>query len=306
MRLQAVTFALLLLAAGAGADEKPGGAPLESSKQALKSLQADQAAKSGDATAGRLTDGLPQLSTPVPGAVTPDYSPTGEAMKKERELQRKRAAQKNWLLNGVEKLGRDPKGRTAPAGEDRDVLPKDGEDEADSSDPDDLLTLYTEQKKAEDAKAEARQSTMARNDPIAPFLQGWLGNSPVRGKFFDEFVRKPDTGGEAVTSLGPAESSLTRVAAGLAPADEGIRGSAAATARPNPYLAGLELSALSDRGGGGRIDPSPGASLTLGGSGRTPAAPVGDADPPARPAEKKPSTLAPSDNEKYFPQQKKF
>ncbi len=304
MRLRSATLAVLLLAAAAGAEEQ-GGAPLESSKQALKALQADQASKNS-APAGRIADSLPQVQTPDPGSVPLDLSQTGNARKSERDLKKKRAEQKNWLLDGVDKLGREAKARNRPTGDGRkEAVAGDEEEKPDSSDPDYLLKLYDENKREADLKNSPRQLTTARRDPIAPFLQGWLGNSPVRGKFFDEFVRKPAAPLAPVapgspTETGPGQGMSSTLAA------TGDRPTPASDApQANPYLAAMETTATPDAGGS-RINPALAAPSAFGVSDNSPAVPAVDPPPPARAGEKKSPFQTQADNEKYFPQLKKF
>lgn len=302
MRRRPVTLILLLLAASAAGAEGQGGAPLESSKQALKTLQSDQSANDRAAAAGKLTDGLPRLETPVPGAVAREISPPDDARRKEMDLKNNR--QKNWLLDGVDKLGRDAKSRKQTGKRDR-ASPTDEEEEAlDSSDPDYVLRLYADQKRQAEGKSATRQTVGARNDPIAPFLQDWLGNSPVREKFFDEFVRKTNTGGPTVSSAGLAGTGQRQDWGGTVTV-ENSRGAPASAPQPNPYLAGLESPSAPDPESD-RLNASLTAPTASGDPVVAPTAPAGAPIPAARPAVKKPPLLAPSDNEKYFPQQKKF
>lgn len=300
MRLRPATLALLLLAAAAGAAGQ-GGAPLEASKKALQELQADQAVKPGAKTGdGIKAEDLPQLHTPSPELAAPGPAPRDNRRERDKDP-RKKGTQANWLLDGVDKLGREPRDRNQAGRDSRKDLPEE-EEKPDSSDPDYVLQLYAQQKKEAEAKAEVRQAAKARPDPIAPFLQDWLGNSPVRGKFFDEYVWKSDPGSGSVPAAGPAEAGANQLP------DHALtragRQTAAPTApQPNPYLAGLESPATPETASRGLEALSAGAP----GIGPGPArGPVTEPNPAPRAAEKKPPLLAPSDNEKYFPQQKKF
>ena len=301
MSLRPATLALLLLTAATVGAEEQGGVPLEASKQALKALQADQTAKTGAATTGKLSDGLPQLQTPVPGATPLDFVPLHQS-KADKELKKKKDEQKNWLLDGVDKLSRDSKAKGRLAGDDKKAITVDDDEKSDSSDPDYLLKLYAEQKKEADAKTVARQTSPARSDPIAPFLQGWLGSSPVRGKFFDEFVRNSGAAADPASPVGPANTGGSQFM-GNSIAVDGNRAVAPVTAQPNPYLQGLDSPVMSTAGRNSQSFPG---FLTLGAPAHPPSAAAIDPFLAARPVDKKPPLLAPSDNEKYFPQLKKF
>ncbi len=286
-----------LVATGLGT-EPPSGAPLESAKEELKKLQADQTTKTGPA--GRLTDGLPRIQTPVPGAVQLEV-PTAEKSAKERK--KRVDARKNWLLDGVDKLEKRPGRKDAgrkPTGETE--LPDGKDGEFDSSDPDDLLQLYTEQKKADEAKAGDRKAIPSRVDPFAPFLQGWMQTSPARGKFFDDFVRKSEPAAGSVDA-GPRSIETNQSSS---PVDvAGASRSVAAAAQPNPYLEGLDMpSPGGGRPNSGQLDPVAVAPVMT--APRPLTSGMLDLIPASRPAEKKPALLAPSDDKKYFPQLKKF
>ena len=301
MHLRPATLALLLLAAATVGAEEQGGAPLEASKQALKALQADQTAKTGAATTGKLSDGLPQLQTPVPGATPLDFAPLQQS-RADKELKKRKDGQKNWLLDGVDKLSREPKAKGRLAGNDKNAITIDDEENPDSSDPDYLLKLYAGQKKEADAKTVARQASPSRSDPIAPFLQGWLGSSPARGKFFDEFVRNSGAAADPSSPVGPADTGGSQFMSNFVAVD-GNRAVAPVTTQPNPYLQGLDSPARSEAGRNSQSFPS---FLTLGAPVHPPSAAAIDPFLAARPVDKKLPLLAPSENEKYFPQLKKF
>lgn len=306
MRRGPVTLVLLLLAASAAGADGQGGAPLESSRQALQELRADQAVKPDvNANGKNMADSLPQLRTSSPGAVTQDLVQPGNRRTGEKDLKKKKDGQANWLLDGVDKLGREAKDRSRTGRDPRKDLPEDEEEKPDSSDPDYVLQLYAQQKNEAEEKAEARQASKARPDPIAPFLQGWLGNSPVRGKFFDEYVRKSDAGAGPAAADGPAESGSSQLP-GHAPLTADRPAAAPVTPQPNPYLAGIEAPTNFESGPRG-IELLPGSPPTFGGGPSGPArGPAMEPNPAPRAVEKKSPLLAPSENEKYFPQQKKF
>lgn len=303
MRLRRATLGLLLLAATAArAAEQGGGGPLEASKKALQELQADQATKpDANITGNKPSDGLPQAQVPPPAAM-PD---SGNRRTNEKDLKRKKDGQTNWLLDGVEKLGRDTKERNPRGRDNRGELPEDEAVEPDSSDPDYMLKLYARQKKESAEKNEARQSPKARTDPIAPFLQEWLGNSPVRGKFFDEYVRKADARAGAGSPMGPADRFSGQSLDHPVRLEE-RRGAGSGAQPTNPYLAGIDALRAPTEANGARISQPAPAPATFGGPTGSSQLPVAEPVQTARPTEKKPPLLAPSDNEKYFPQQKKF
>lgn len=293
-------LSLLWLSAAAANTAEQGAAPLEGAKQELKRLQADQATQSSGAAGGKITEGLPQVQTPVPAAVQLE-KPSSE--KAEQELRKKRETQKNWLRDGVDQLGKGTKARGRETGEAAEALADEEQKQFDSSDPDYMLKLYTAQKKTDDARAGQMKPTTPRVDPLAPFLQGWLETSPVRGKFFDDFVRKPDAGGAFAGGPVPAEHSPTQ---GVGRVE--ITGSAQvapATAQTNPYLQGLDTLTLQDLGSD-RNQSVAASSVFI---NPVPVQPSGGLVEPisaGRPAEKKPLPLPPSDDKKYFPQLKKF
>lgn len=294
---------LVCLAAVRGGAEEPAGAPLEGTRQELKKLQTDQPNRSSSAAPGGLTDGLPQIQTPVPGAVLLEMPAADKA---EKDRKKKAEARKNWLLDGVDKLGKSNgignQGREGPAtGE---AVPDDGTDQLDSSDPDYILKVYTQQKKAAGAKADQQKSTTPRGDPFAPFLQGWLETSPARGKFFDEFVRKPDAPGGMPATAPSANGHGFNPGSGGGDMADSTR-SVPVAAQSNPYLQGLGAPSLPDSRVGFSL-PTATSNAPTGPAPRQSAASTLEPIPASRPAEKRPPLLAPSDDKKYFPQLRKF
>ncbi len=304
MLRRTVPLMLSLLAAVAARAEEPGGAPLAESTQVLKTLQADERAKNNPATAGKLSESLPRLPTQVPGATALKFAPPEQATQAEKELRRRKKAQKNWLVDGVEKLGREPKVRRGPGPQEDKDMPAEENTRTDSSDPDHILSLYAERKREDEAKAQARVATMPRRDPIAPFLQGWLGDSPVRGKFFDDFLGKTTTGAAAAPPAVGSGLEFSQVASGPAAIEQQSRTPSVA-GQPNPYLAGLEPFARSEVGGGMLVQAASVPAMFGPPAPRSGSSSI-DPIPSARTAEKKPALLAPTGNEKYFPQLKKF
>jgi hypothetical protein len=296
MKRAAAILGIVFLAGTAGAEDRSGG-PLEGTKQELKSLQADQAAAKNGVAAGKLSDGLPQLQAPVPGAVPLELTAPD---KLEQDLKKRKAAQKNWLLDGVGRLERESRAKARGKNDAGDSSSDADEQAGDRSDPDYLLKLYSEQTrgKANQNQAGALRGGASSSDPMAPFLQNWLADSPVRGKFFDDFVKKSDSGDSQGTVAGGLSGNGT-ASAGFSGELPGMtRVFVATKPAANPYLQAPAMPALQERSSatGSASTPS-----------WTPALPA-PRDPilPVRPDDKKPQELAPLDNQKYFPQQKKF
>ncbi len=293
---------LLLAALRAGAEET--SAPLENSKQELKSLQKG-AAPGVDASLGKMSDVMPQMQSPVNEPLPFDLTKT---QKSESELNKKEDAQKNWLLDGMDKLDpKTPKSKEAGRKNAANVTGDDDKEKAGEADSGDLLTLYSEQKKTTEAKAGAKQTKPARNDPMTPFLQGWLADSPVRGKFFDDYVKRPDGG---ATNSGAVGSAQPDSSSGLnfSVVDGGASNSrnvpsGPAPVRVNPYLQGLDMSGLQDLGGGGRQSAS---NPVLQAGPIQPPPPLADPVPALRPPDKKLQLPSLTDDKKYFPQLNKF
>jgi hypothetical protein len=303
--LRRALFASVLLAAMAQGTE--GGAPLETSRQELRKLQGGQ--KAGEAPSAKegLRPSLPSLVTPGQESLPPPELLSPEKLEKERKLQKEREARKNWLVNGVQQLEKTDKAKEGLSQSETQLLPAASAAKTEEGrDPHYLLKLYDEQKKIEtERQGDAKVQRAPAADPLAPFLQGWLGNSPARGQFFDEFSRKTETGpvGPAPV-VGPATPSGTHAATptlGLAGPDK-----APAAAAPNPYL--TELAPIRSS------QPAPSALTSTGAF--NPAAnnpvfspPVVVAPPP--PAEvRQPERKAPqppsADDKKYFPQLNRF
>ena len=291
-------FALgaVLLAARAA---EPVGAPLADSKRELKALQAEQATKANPS--GKIMGNVPDVGAPTPGEMPIDLT---SSIKTEKELKKKTDARKNWLLDGMDQLGQNSKGTNKDTRDTGEV--KNAADEEKPAEGDTLLKLYSEQKKKDEARTEARTAAVARNDPFAPFLQGWLANSPAIGKPFEGSGRKPDAVGGTVAAPGPASGAINFSQSAGGPSDlGGTRGQPMpVNPQPNPYLetpvgpALTDFSAIRNQGSAANIGTSTAVPL--------PNPALGEPAPASRTAEKKPQFLRPSDNDKYFPQQKKF
>lgn len=300
LRLALLGFVWLTVAS-ARAEER-GGAPLESTKQELKTLQADEAARGNSAATGKLTDGLPHLSSPQPGTAPLEIA---APLQMEKELKQRKETQKNWLIDGVDKLEKESRRYGRVKNEAKDPFSKETNNATDRAASDYGLRPTNEQNKQTGARNDVRHSDVARNDPLAPFLQGWLADSPVRDKFLDEFVKKTDgNAGSIAASEGrrlPDQRQL------------GVRGEVSGSARnagmptvqPNPYLQGSGLPSLSALGANRPTAATANAALAAS-SGAPPAAAWSGPTTAGRLPEKKLPLLGPTDAQKYFPQQKKF
>jgi hypothetical protein len=300
MSLRASTLGLVLCATIiVGAAEQ--GAPLENSQRELKTLQRDQATQSSGVATGKLGEGLPQIQTPIPGALPPDLP---KSAKGEPELKKKKDAQKNWLLDGVDKLEKSTNPRGHRAGETKEAaLPEGQSEQLDSTDPDYLLNLYSEQQKAAEAKADTKYPRSAQSDPFAPFLQGWLSSSPQRGRFLGEFAGKPDANVVATAPGGsPGTVASQNFNGGEVP---GTPRGAGGAPPVNPYLQGLDLPSLQDFSGSRNQAPVAPDAWSKPPDGRTAVLPA-DPIPSVRQTDKKPMQPPLADDKKYFPQLKKF
>ncbi len=150
----------------------------------------------------------------------------------------------------------------------------------------------------------SKPAIIVSRDPLAPFLQGWLADSPVRGLFFDDYVKKMNTEGAAVSSAyGFPTAQSDELRSTRASKSAGYHSPRPTEA--NPYLA--PAKELARQSLGTTID-SPRLTSTAGNSfsqalasGPTAAAVGG-----TQPSGKVSTRLAPSDAQKYFPQQRKF
>jgi hypothetical protein len=296
--------ALLLVAAGLAYGAEGASGTLDSTRQELKQLQSDQKNKTGQSN-----DKI-RLDAPTLDLRSDDGSPEAwlaSKLKEERKLkeQKKSETSGNWLVEGVEKLEKEesvaksaggPSGKGAASSE---TAPH----PVDQSDSQYLLKLFDEQKKPADNKSTAAKSSPAgAPDAFAPFMQSWLGSSPVRGQFFDQFARKSEGGGEGapvVTSnyRGPSNSTAVVVAPEPVVAE-----------KSNPYLTELNAPILTREvvNDTSQLQPM-GAPLIApeaargGGPVLLPAEPA----PDARERGKAPLPGL-ADDKKYFPQLKRF
>ena len=255
-----------------------------------------------------------KLATPALDLPSASSSFSQEWLAKKTKEDRKREQQKkdadNWLVNGVDKLGRENaqgKGKTPATAADQEAdADVTAPGAVDASDPQYLLKLFDDQKKRPDAKpADAKVHATPAPDPFAPFLQNWLGSSPVRDQVLDQFTKKNDAGGGGAAM--PA-AVLDYHTAGASPVTTVAGGREAPVGdKPNPYLIELNTPvAAKDLPASGNATPTLDVSFSAPDAGKAPAtiAPL-DPLPDARTLAKGPPP-GPADDKKYFPQLKKF
>lgn len=285
---------MLGAAALAFAAEDPN-APLANTKAQLQALKKDTAAQTADAPDSPKLN-LPSLASPTSELELP-RPPRDDAKEK------KGAGQKDWLLDGFDKLNRKRPPSAAKRGDGKSRA----EDQPlDPNDPDYFLRLYEKQRAERDAAQmdvrgpSTNEKPDATADPFAPFMRQWLANSPVRDVLQD--------GTTEPTGIDPGLSSVTTnyqasAASPNALTSEPVR----SNGRPNPFVQASGLPAL-ESGQPTAVRP-PAANGT---GNLTPPAPPAPADSiynlPERPKAdlKRALPPPPSEDKKYFPQLKKF
>jgi len=295
-------FALLVAAQAPAAET---GAPLESTKQELRQLEATQKNRGTSATPDSV-----KVDTPALDARGPENSVIQQwtDRKKAEDQVDKRKARKseNWLLNGMEQLGREGTATTDAAAKDSGET--DSQALVDTSDPEYLLKVFDEQKKHPDNKAAPTKSHQAHApDPFAPFLQSWLGSSPVRDQVMEQFRKgNENTGGAPGTAPQVTKDYRSPEAAFTATSPASAPSSASGAPKPNPYLVDLAPSPAQQNEAIVGAVPVIGLDRALSASGSTPvtAPPVAPL-PETRPPMKGPPP-SPADEKKYFPQLNKF
>ena len=297
-RARAVVLSCGIVIARAAATPGPA---LENSQRELKELQAEVKTKPSLPANSELTQGFAQL--PTAGSPPTPLKPA-VSERTAQEWKKRKPVDKNWLINGVNELARAASAETVAGDGASNSLQTAKDSVPAQTAAQNLLKVYSAQRSAEPTQAVSKHATIASRDPLAPFLQGWLADSPVRGLFFDDYVKKINTEGAAVSS---AHGSPTAQSGEL----RSTRASTSAgfhSPRPteaNPYLA--PSKELARQSLGTTID-SPRLTSTAGNSfsqalasGPTAAALGGP-----QPSGKASTRLAPSDAQKYFPQQRKF
>ena len=295
---RAVVLAMGIAVARAAAT--PGTA-LENSQRELKELQAEVKTKPSLPANSELTQGFAQL--PTAGAPPTPLKPA-VSERTVQELKKRNAVDKNWLINGVNALARAASAETVAGEGAQNSLQKAKDSEPAPTADQNLLEVYSAQRSAEPTRAVSKHAIIVSRDPLAPFLQGWLADSPVRGLFFDDYVKKINTEGAAVSSAhGSPAAQFGELRSTRASTSAGYHSPRPTEA--NPYLAPTKEVARQNLGA---TSDSPRSTSTAGNafsqalaSGPTAAAVGG-----AQPSGKVSTRLAPSDAQKYFPQQRKF
>jgi hypothetical protein len=310
MKRHSAAFALGYLAVimpGQGAEPV---APLESSKQGLRKLESGQTGSRGPEAKEGLRAETPGLSIPGQESLPLPVLMTPDKQEKQRKTEKERAESQNWLVNGVRRLEAADKRaalepsqkEAAEAGAAMESAP------SDTTDPQYLLRIYDEQKKVEEGRQNVAAGTRKPvADPLAPFLQGWLGNSPSRGPAFDDFVRGRSSGspGQPIGVTAPGQPLTTDTTGAASPATSEP---AQLPSGPNPYLdnssaMGIGLDALNRP-----LHTAPPAQLPSLAAGPQPSVSVAPLTPvpELRPAERKAPPPPQADDKKYFPQLNKF
>ncbi|AOS45842.1 hypothetical protein Verru16b_02932 [Lacunisphaera limnophila] len=295
--------ALLALLTAAHAVAAEADAPLSGAKKELRDLQPGRGTTGTPSVKDGLKSGVPTMEAP-PSTTVPTYTrPTPQKL--EREKEQRKNAQKNWLVDGVQKLEADQgKKPLLPGEEIKETEPGDGEEKIDPADPAYLLKLYDKQKKTDDAKsAETKAQRAPRPDAFAPFLQDWMAASPVKDQLLGEMSRKA-TG----TNL-PAPSAVAGAPIGVRGAvmmpDLGRANGPAAA--PNPYLADSASPVGPTAGSLPLLTAPVGPAVGLQDLVTNPApAPLLQPVPTAAPADRKAPPPPLADDKKYFPQLNKF
>jgi hypothetical protein len=283
-------------------------APLQETTRELQALKSSKS--SVEVSQGQPTADVPQLLIAQPGSPPPAKPMT--AQRAEKDLSTTKSRAQNWLVDGVAELEKKDQPMSAAKRESEQLealMPSDRNKATKEGEPASLLKLYDEQEEKKEAKRELAEAEKPMDNPLAPFLQNWMSDSPVRGQFFDQFSRgnasiETPRGGDVPGGAPPPVSEFTSGA--LAP--NGSVGAKQSEGPTNPYLAGFDST-------GGYRQPAeaalkqsmpefnPGGFSGAGGPAATPAtAPLVEA-PDTRKKAPRPSL---ADEQKYFPQLKKF
>lgn len=309
MRLAGTLVVFLAAAALASADDSK--APLAESKQTLQQLQNDQRSGQVDAADSSLKGAVPRLSAVAPGADSALADPVEEQKKRDKLRKKKQDEQKNWLLDAYDKL--DPKADLAKD-DDKATVPAPvatGEPAPRATTEPTLLALYEQQARA-DARnlQEGTVHHAPAADPMAPFLQNWLANSPVHDAAVAGLGPIPGAGNPdplvPVVPAAPADGNGSVTTTGVGSLPTGL----AQAKADNPYLLSLSLSPIPSAAPPGiataplvaPVDPLPPPVLNTG-------LPAGPSDPLLAPGKNEPHRppMTQADEDKiYFPQLKRF
>jgi hypothetical protein len=299
--MKLVHTALLLASAAVACAQEQPTAPLSETREQLKALRKDEAArKSTDNSNLNLRGAMPSIATPGQDPL-PFNLPSSN-----QQTEATQGASNNWLLERYNRL--DSK---RGAGDEPDAL-RDGDSlqpgKLDPNDPDYFLKLYDRQRQEAERKEKERAKLAGRGalktdnmvNPFTPFLKDWLAGSPVGDVVRDSLKMS----GAATES--ELEQSATRAdgASGgfdvATPAQRSLS-TLEEPAPTNPYLQALTVSDLPARAAPPPVVAPPPNRLPMPGGIAPPA-------PRITPQEELRRALPAGvdDAKKYFPQLKKF
>lgn len=305
----APAFVFLWAWASSAALAQEAPAPLADTKRQLQTLKQDERVRDDTGKLGDpLRGAVPQVSAPSLGPANPPQLP------KRSDADRDAERARNWLIDGYEKLS------PAKSNDGRRPLAVDADLSAapDPKDPDYFLRLYERQRAAADA-ARARERALAGDlscasqaNAMAPFLQDWLAGSPVKSALADVLRQNSDPATPGTARDSREDGGLRRVGererldAGDAALDRiAVTSVEARAAAANPYLQALSLPP----GPAGTRETAPRPAVMPPPPPPARSSPAGEATPRVA-APKAPSAFSPPpsprDEQKYFPQLKKF
>lgn len=301
---RAGVIALVCLAAGAStAPAQDNSAPLSNSRQQLQALKKDQAAEKSGANESSLKGAA--SSSDVRNNLNLTAPQTGQERDKEKKVEKR-----NWLIDGYDKL--DPK-----SARNREREKTEDEKPLDPKDPEYFLRLYERQRAATDAKrAEQERNNgteseeTARNakaDPFTPFLSTWLAGSPVKDVLQETLRGSDKRSGASEATRTDAANERTKAASDALSATtilsdlSGKPHSATDSAASNPFVQALGLNGSANDAALRQV-PAPAVN--------PPATPPKTNEftlplPPRITAPARPASV-PDENQKFFPQLKKF
>ncbi len=297
-------LAFVSLCAGTITSAQDASAPLSTTRQQLQTLKKDQAAEKSGTNEPGLKGSI--NNNDISGGMNLTAPTTGP----EREKPEKKDTRRNWLIDGYEKL--DPKAAKARAGD----KPEEEEKPLDPKDPDYFLRVYERQRATNEAKRLQQEKLEDPDrtdggranapDPFAPFLSSWLAGSPVKD-VLRETTRTTSHSNRAAINDGSrlAESesrgaNTTNAIAAELNLTPRTNTDAGAT---NPFVQALGLGNAATNAAS-----PPRSSVAV--PAFTPPPPSRNTElslpPPVRSALPERPTKVPDENQKYFPQLKKF
>jgi hypothetical protein len=290
-------FLLLLAAPLARAGEPPPADPIASAKKDFQSIKS----LTGQSDPGTA---LPTLDMkdlgPSPGSRPDAPAPLADP-EAALDPSKKKAKEGtgNWLVDAMDKKDdrqRPSKGRDEGRKGDEDLL-HDGEKTGDQAERD------PQESRESREKTEESETPKAAMNPLDSFMAGWISTRDHDLLLPAKSEAAADTGRARVEALPEMDSPQPGLADSLLPSPEGAAW-ADSKAAPNPFLAVLDL------------EPAPQVqffSAPADPAGLAPASPlaspsVSGSDPRALDAGRTfiPEFAQPSDDDKYFPQMKKF